>query len=229
MTRISSNRLWTLLAGVILLAGCGSDSKLAPHGTASHDAGFEPSGPELDEDDVDDDDDDDWTFLRPAQGAPSLARTTASFWAVRGKTRSGSIMYSARPGATDSTEFVRFVVASGSLYQEPDGTPVAEGDSVLITLTVVDTDSLIVDFQPQGLRFAPGAPALLTFGYAETDPDLDFDGTLDDDDAKLDATLTIGRQELPSDPFESVPSQVNTAPDKVQADIDGFTRYAVMY
>jgi hypothetical protein len=100
---------------------------------------------------------------------------------------------------------------------------------VLITLTVVDTTSLVVDFQPQGLRFAAAAPAKLTFGYAETDPDLDFDGTVDDDDAALEATLGIGRQEMSSDPFQPIPSQADTLADQVRADIDGFTRYAVMY
>jgi hypothetical protein len=195
-----------------------------------------PIPPELDCDDDDDDDDDDdgdddddCRFLRPAAGAPSLAQTTASFWAVRGETRSASIWYHAQPGASDSTEFVRFAVDSESLVEHPDGTPVAAGDSVLITLTVVDTTDLIVDFQPQGLRFAAAAPAKLTFGYAETDPDLDFDGTVDDDDAALEATLGIGRQEMSSDPFQPIPSQADTLADQVRADIDGFTRYAVMY
>lgn len=229
MTRTIVARQWGFLAGILWLAGCSSDSPLGPRGTAGHHAGVEPSGPQFDRDDGDDDDDDDWTFLRPEQGAPSLAQTTTSFWAVRGQTRSGSIKYHARPGATDSTELVRFVVGSGSLFERPDGTPLGEGDSVLITLTVVDPVDLIVDFQPKGLAFAAAAPAVMTFGYAETDPDLDFDGTVDDDDAELEAALTVGRQEVPSAPFGPIPSQVNTLADKVQAQIDGFTRYAVMY
>lgn len=217
---------WFMLGAILVLAGCISDSSLGAPGVAGHDAGLEPLGPTFDQAG---DDDDDWTFLRPAQDAPSLAHTTTSFWAVRGQTRSGSIVYHARPGATDSTELVRLVVHKGSLVRRPDGTRLAKGDSVLITLTVVDTVNLIVDFQPQGLVFARAAPAVMTFGYAETDPDLDFDGTIDDDDARLEAALTIGRQELRSDPFGPLPSQVDARVDKVQAEIDGFTRYAVMY
>jgi hypothetical protein len=136
-------------------------------------------------------------------------------------------MYHARPGTSDSTELVRLVVDSGSLIEHHDGTPLAVGDSVRLTLAVVDTTRLVVEFQPVGLRLAPAAPARLRLGYAETDPDLDFDGTVDDDE--MEASLIIGRQEMPLDPFEPVASQVDTVTDQVRIDIGRFARYALMH
>ena len=101
-------------------------------------------------------------FLRPAADTPPLAQTTASFYAVRGENRQVRIMYHARPGASDSTEFLRFEVPSQSLVRRPDGTLVAVGDSVLIRLTVIDTVRLIVRCEPAGLRFAKDTPARLS-------------------------------------------------------------------
>lgn len=162
-----------------------------------------------------------------APSAPPFAATTVSFWAVKGQDRRASIYYRKAPNRPDSTEFVRFRVRSRSLLARPDGTPFANGDSVLITLTVADPANLIVDFQPAGLRFSPTRPAELEFRMDECDLDLNHDGVVDLADQLLLASGQIYRQETPSDPWIAVPT-LAVGTDFVGR-IDGFTRYLVAY
>ncbi len=168
-------------------------------------------------------------FLRPAPDAPPLAQTRVRFHAVRGETRQVRIMYHARPGASDSTEFLRFEVPSQSLWRRPNGRLVAVGDSVLIRLTVIDTVRLIVMFEPTGLRFTPEHPAHLRMSYAETDDDIDRDGDVDAMDDALELNLRIWRQEEIGDPFVALESLVDKMREVVSASISGFTNYAIGY
>ena len=168
-------------------------------------------------------------FLRPAPDAPPLAKTAASFYAVRGENRQVRIMYHARPGASDSTEFLRFEVPRQSLLRRPDGTLVAVGDSVLIRLTVIDTVRLIVRFEPGGLLFAPDEPARLSMSYAETDDDINGDGVVDALDDALESLFQIWRQEKIGDVFEALASLLDKTREVVSASIPGFTNYAISY
>jgi hypothetical protein len=168
-------------------------------------------------------------FLHPAAAAPALGERQISFWAVRGDTREVRIMYRAPAGGRDSVEFARFRVESRSLVNYPDGTPIAQGDSVLITLQVVDTLRLITEFSPQGLEFSASRPARLWLKFGEADPDLNGDGKVDSTDTALLLALRIWRQEHPGDPWSLLPSSVDTTSEEVEADIPGFTRYALSY
>lgn len=174
-------------------------------------------------------DESDLHFLRSAPDAPPLAETSVSFWAVRGQEREASIWYRPRPGQGDSTEFVEFRVPDRSLVQRPDGTPVAPGDSLLITIAVVDPERLIVEFEPSGLRFAPDRPARLKIRYVEAADDLDDDGDVDGADTALKALLSIFRQEQPGGLWFKLPSLSIEVSDEVEADVAGFTRYAIGY
>jgi hypothetical protein len=167
-------------------------------------------------------------FLRPAPDAPSLAKKQVSFYAVRGKYRQASIVYHAHPGASDSTRLVLFSVPAQSLVKRPDGTTIAPGDSLRITLTVIDTVKLIVRFRPDGLNFASGYPANLKMSYAETNPDINGDGVVNAIDAGLEALLKIWRQEI-GEPFSAIQSVLDEAHKTVSASITGFTNYAVAY
>ncbi len=168
-------------------------------------------------------------FLRPASGAPPLGERQVSFWAVRGESREVRLMYTSLPGQTDSAEFARFRVDARSLVNRPDGTPIAPGDSILISLTIVDTLRFMTDFQPQGLQFAASRPARLWLKFGEADPDLNEDGVVNAADTTLLLGLRIWRQERPGDPWTSLPSVVDTLNQEVEADVSGFTRYAVAY
>ncbi|HEU4641391.1 MAG TPA: hypothetical protein VFS44_02975 [Gemmatimonadaceae bacterium] len=158
-------------------------------------------------------------FLRPAADAPALVSSSVTFWAYRDRDSQGVIWYHKRADQSDSSEFVEFRVPSQSIAQ----------DSVQITMTVVDPTRLVVEFQPSGLQFASDRPARLKLKYAEADADLNDDGIVNATDAALKALLSIWRQEQPGDPWVKVPSTSVTLDDDVEADIFGFTRYAIAY
>lgn len=172
----------------------------------------------------------DLTFLPHVAGAPALANFTASFWAVKGKTRQASLYYRRQPGELDSTEFVRFRVDDKALFKRPNGTPFAKGDSVLITLAVVDTARLIVDFQPSGLSFDPKSPARLWISWAETLRDLNGDGAVNGaDEAIRLATQSIWKQETAGALWQTIKTSFDFPFERMSAKITSFTRYAMAY
>src|SRR5206468_1337140 len=81
--------------------------------------------------------------------------------------------------------FLRFEVPNDGLYRKPDGTAFAAGDSIQITVTVVDTKQFRFDFQPSGLQFNPNDPARLKVEYHYADPDFNGDGSVDSGDAEI--------------------------------------------
>lgn len=171
----------------------------------------------------------DLMFLRARAGAPPLAQTTASFWAVRGQERELRMFFRPLPGATDSSEFLRFKISDGTTLTLPGGIPVALGDSVLITVVVVDPTRFIVDFQPSGLLFSRSEPAELRMRYAEADDDLDDDGDVDSEDDDIELQLRIWRQEGIGMPWFQTDGFAEVSLEEVEADITGFTRYAIAY
>lgn len=168
-------------------------------------------------------------FLRPALAAPPFALRTVSFWAVRGQRREVRLMYQPASGQADSVEFVRFRVDQKSLVTDSAGQPLASGDSVLITLSISDTLRLITEFQPAGLTFNPKEPARLWIKFGEADPDLNHDGLVTAADTTLLLGLQIWKLEQPGEPWTLLPSTVDTVSQEVEADVPGFTRYAVAY
>ena len=168
-------------------------------------------------------------FLRAAVGAPALAQKTVSFYAVRGEDREAEIWYHPRAGMPDSSRLVRLKLDKRSLIADEQGAPIAQGDSLLITMAVVDTVRLIVDMQPSGLVFAPNREAKLTLWYIETDPDLNQDGVVDAIDLQLESTLSTWRQEQLGDPWDRLSGVLDTGEDQIETEITGFTRYAVSY
>ncbi len=171
----------------------------------------------------------DLSFLRTAADAPPLASFGASFWAVRGDERELRLSYRPRLGSTDSTEFLRLRISDASLLNLPSGLPIALGDSVLITVTVIDPARMIVELQPAGLVFARGEPAELEMRYREADPDYDDDGDVDADDDEIETRLSIWRQERIGEPWVQIGGDVRVDSDDVKADLTGFTRYAIAY
>lgn len=169
------------------------------------------------------------TFLRPAADAPPLANPSVQFHAVRGDDREVFIYYRPRPGETDSSEFVHFRVPGEALLRRPDGTAFQEGDSVLISMRVVDPARLILEFQPSGLRFSQEHPAELEISFAEADDDLDDDGDVDERDEEAEQKLSVWRQEAPGQPWYRMATVVELEIDEVDVDLFGFTGYAIAF
>lgn len=169
------------------------------------------------------------SFLHPAPGAPSIANDSVGFWARSGESRIATMWYHAQPGTSDSTMFLRFKVGAKSLLSRPDGSLIARGDSVFIIVRLVDRVSLVVDFQPAGLRFNPNNPAELRMSYAETDPDVNGDGVVDQNDVTLTRRFQIWRQEDTASPWLSQTSTIDLLEHDVETTVFGFTRYAIAY
>ena len=170
------------------------------------------------------------TFLQPAAGSPSLAELTTSFYAVQGQDRRVTMWYHADPGAADSAKLLEFRVRDKARIVRPDGTSLASGDSILITLTVIDPVKLIVDFQPSGLTFTgDDEPANLKMYYTEQNHDLNGDGVVNQKDTAIERTFAIYRRESVNDPWTRLTSDVVLSLDEVEAVIHGFTHYAIAY
>lgn len=169
------------------------------------------------------------TFLAVDGSAPPLATESVSFWAVRGQTREAEIRYLPHTAGGSGNRLVRLKLDKRSLVSRPDGTPMASGDSLLITMTVVDAGRMIVQFEPAGLVFAPNRAAQLTFWYLEANHDFNSDGRIDAADAALEAGFAIWGQETPTDPWQQLGSFVDPLENEVETEIPGFTRYAVAY
>jgi hypothetical protein len=196
------------MGGLALAAGACNDNGVAPQVTKP--------GAEL-------------NFLRQDSTAPALANAVDSFWARRGSDRQLVIYYRPRPAQNDSAEFLRFRVDAGSLDKRPDGTPFAIGDSVLIIVRVIDPAKFIVDFQPSGLQFSPDRPAVLKFRFRDCQHDLNSDGRVDGEDDQLVAALSIWRQETDNDPWVKVGSVVERDIEEIEAELTGFTHYAIAF
>lgn len=168
-------------------------------------------------------------LLRVSSGSPPLAATQVSFYAVKGKAGGADLWYHAAAGRTDSLKFVEFRMGPSSLESRPDGSAIASGDSVLITLTVSDPTHLVITYEPSGLRFsANDQPALKMFWVACGD-DLNYDGKVDATDAALVQKFSIWRQESAGQPWLKLSSVVVPSVKEVDTQLSGFTGYAISY
>ena len=208
----------TIFAVSALVSACTSDQIAAPPaltpGISSVSRGSDVNGP---------------VFLTADPAAPSMANPVIAFWATKGVNREVRMYYHARPGHTDSTTFMWFRVRDMSLLQRPDGSPFATGDSVLITVTLVDPVALKLDFQPSGLRFSAHDSAEMKLSFKETLHDLNGDGVVDHRDADILRSFSIWRKESLTDPWLPTPSNVLSGSFEVQTKLGGFTGYAVAY
>jgi hypothetical protein len=159
---------------------------------------------------------------------PTIANPVVSFWAKKGTFTQAFMYYASRPGHTDSTVFLRFRVPKKALLQYPNGQPFQQGDSILITITLIDNVHLAVDCQPAGLLFDPANPAALKLAYLESDPDINQDGVVNALDLALQAQIRIWKKD-PATPWTRLVGLNNQSLEEVESSILGFTSYALAY
>jgi hypothetical protein len=192
---------------------------ILPVFAACSDYGADPGTRSLDERSTDQ-----LHFVRMSSSAPQLESLVLSFWAKKGVDKEVSLRY--KSGGED---YMRFKVPANALLQRPDGAPIANGDSVLITITVVDPTKYILEFKPAGLRFSTSSPAKLEFEFGHADPDLDDNGVVDAADTAVRSQLAVWRQEASGLPWTKLSSKVEVEIDEVSAEIVGFSGYALAY
>ena len=165
---------------------------------------------------------------RLASTSPPLFNPEESFFAKKGEDRELRIYFQDVSGG-QGEEFLRLRVRDESLLSRPDGTPFAAGDSVLITVRVVDVTRILFEADPSGLTFNPSQPAELKIHYSHADHDFNEDGTIDASDDQIKSQLAIWRQETLTDPFIRLGSVNVEGLEEINADILGFSRFAIAY
>ena len=152
----------------------------------------------------------------------------ASFYAIRGEDREARLFFQDAVGG-QGEEYLRLKIPDAALLTRPDGTPFAVGDSILITVTVVNVQQILFDLQPSGLRFDPAKPAELDIEYQEAGDDYDQDGDVDVEDDQIETELAIWRQEVVGGVFERLGSVKFEDLKEIDVELIGFTRYAIAY
>lgn len=169
----------------------------------------------------------DLTILPLAQGTPPLVTDSAGFWAVFDEDRE------VRIDIAPDQDYLKFRVRPGALLRYPDGTLFGPGDSVFISVKVIDPDLLYFEFTPSGLTFNPAQPAELSLDYDHAgftvEGDYDDDGDADSADDDLESEFSIWQQEAPGDVFLRLQGLLEIEFDEINVDILGFTRYALAY
>jgi len=161
--------------------------------------------------------------------APPLLSTQASFWAKVGDGREMHLNYQgAAPGDTGE-EFLRFEVPGDGLYRKPDGTAFQPGDSILITVTVLDPTKFLFQFEPSGLRFSPEHPARLKVEYFDGEHDFNEDGVVDSVDVGIEQTLDLWERTGPGAPWFKLGAVKFEELDELDANILSFTEHAVAW
>jgi hypothetical protein len=168
------------------------------------------------------------SVVHVAPSSAPLFNPVDSFYAKRGEDREVRIFFQDGAGGAGE-EYLRLRVDAASLLARPDGTPVLPGDSVLIHVRVVDPAQMLFELQPSGLEFTPLVPARLTIHYSHAGGDLNDDGTVNSLDTAIESTLAIWRQENPGDPFVRLSSVLSIDLDEAEAELTGFSRYALAY
>ena len=168
-------------------------------------------------------------FVRQDSLAAPLVAYQASVWAKVGDGRELHLNYQGATPADTGEEFVRFEIPGDGLLRKPDGSVFQSGDSILITLTVVDSAQFLFQFEPAGLVFSPDHPARLKVRYADANHDFDDDGDLDSADDALEQVLDLWRRESPGALWFRVGSVKFEELDELDANILMFSEYAVAW
>jgi hypothetical protein len=163
-------------------------------------------------------------ILQKDPAAPALDSIVARFWAKVGVGREIRIGY-----AGSGEDFVRFEVPADGLLRKPDGSAFQPGDSILITLTVVDPARFALRFEPAGLIFNPNQPARLKFYYYNADHDFNGDGVINAADTTIEHSLDLWRRESATAPWFRNGSVKFEELDEIDANILSFTEYAIAW
>lgn len=169
----------------------------------------------------------DLTILQLAENTPPLVADSVGFYAVYDQDRE------VRIDIAPDVDYLKFKVEKFSLLRRPDGSLFGPGDSVFISVKVINPDELLFEFSPAGLSFNPAIPAELSIDYDSAGFTIpgDYDGDGDDDaiDAEIESDLAVWMQEAPGELFTRLTGFIEFELDEVEVKITSFTRYALAY
>ncbi len=154
-----------------------------------------------------------------------LVPADTSVWAVKGQALDVKLRFQTGSGST-SDQFAEFQLAAGSLSKRPDGTAIAVGDSVLITIHPDTTGRMAATFEPSGLVFDSSAPALLTMWCYHAAADLNGDGVVNQQDEQLWYQMAIWKREK-GQPWVKQSTTRSSDGYTLQTLVSGFTGFSV--
>jgi hypothetical protein len=171
----------------------------------------------------------DLNYLRLALAAPQPCEDSVG--AVFVKSASGgdqelALTFPQSGQAADCTnggeleDFIRLKVDPRALSQRPDGSPIAVGDSVFISIIWAGGDSVLFELKPTGLVFSPSHQPELRISFGETD---------EASDTAIVNQLSIWRQAQPTDSFAKLSSIKLDTEQELEVKLNGFSRYAIAY
>lgn len=168
------------------------------------------------------------TIVALAGNHPPFYNTEVSFWARPGEDSEGRIFFQDGNGERGEY-FVRLRVRRASLRAFPDGRAFGPTDSVLITMRVPNPEQFQVELLPSGLTFDASEPAALKFEFVHSDRDLNDDGVVNGQDDALEQAFAIWRQEALAGPYVKLATIRFDSTRELQADLLGFSRFAIAY
>jgi hypothetical protein len=120
-------------------------------------------------------------------------------------------------------------VHAASLLKRPDGSSFQPGDSILITVSVPDTNRFDFVFSPSGLQFNPADPARLHIEYNYSNHDFNGDGQHDAEDDHARSLLNVWLREPPDTLWTSQGASNSEEFEELESAILSFSHYAVAW
>jgi hypothetical protein len=127
----------------------------------------------------------------------------------------------------DVCPFLRLKIPKSALNRLSDGSYIAKGDSVLITVSI-STSQILVDLEPSGLVF--DSPAELEIWYGGADPDFNGDGVVDKEDERIERELLkFWHQDEHGGPWHAMKAKHSTKKKHFKVKLPHFSGYAVSW
>lgn len=165
------------------------------------------------------------TFIQVDPGSPDLESDSVSFWAVRGQDREVEMRYLSNEYGNGKC--LLFRVPAAALLRDRAGRAFAMGDSVRITIKLVDPERFQFQFEPSGLRFDPAHPAQLEVRYRWADPDFNDDGVVDARDARDASRIRFWHQVSIGERWREIPTTLAADAIEARATVFRFSQYAL--
>jgi hypothetical protein len=167
-------------------------------------------------------------LLQQAPNTPALEKTKITFVATKGTETEVTLKYGKDATHKDKQIFAQFTIPPLGLKTRPDGRPIGIGESIEITLTVIDPLKFLIKLEPSGLKFDPANNAVLTLSYIYAIQDFNGDGEINDVDRDIERNLRLWRKDGTA-PFQKLEGTPQLATDRVSAVIGGFSNYLIAY
>ena len=160
--------------------------------------------------------------------APPLYSDSVSQLFTAGQ--SGDVrLYYANVTGGSGEEFLRLEIPGDGLFRKPDGAAFQPGDTIRISIRVIDPKKMVFEFQPAGLQFNPTDPARLKIEYLHSDHDYNEDGVVNAADSTIQAQLDVWKNDPPSMLWYKQGAVNFESLEEIDVNVTSFSQYAVAW